>query len=261
MKYPKTVDSTTPWCGWLQIGYHHADTKIIEQVLQQCINKISLWAQKNGFKFSPPKCEAMHFHTLPGLHLSPAIMLNNHSIEYCNEVKFLGLICDTKLTWRKHIIMLKEKCIRVCRILCSNVRGLTGNLSDLTVASSQYDIVLCSETLVSDVRHVSEVLVPSFCRPVLCRGKMPRARGMAASVRDGYGAFCESKFECGCCEMLVFRVWGARQNLCVVFIATLTYCRWPDFWLFTSINGCREGWGCPCVESRWLKSIDSLLLI
>ena len=27
----------------------------------------------------------------------------------------------------------------VCRILCSNVRSLAGNLSDLTVASSQYD--------------------------------------------------------------------------------------------------------------------------
>ena len=45
----------------------------------------------------------------------------------------------------------------VCRILCSNVRGLAGNLSDLTVALSQYDILLCSETLVSDMRHVSEV--------------------------------------------------------------------------------------------------------
>ena len=47
----------------------------------------------------------------------------------------------------------------VCRILCSKVRVLAGNLSDLTVASSQYDIMLCSETLVSDIRHVSEVLV------------------------------------------------------------------------------------------------------
>ena len=62
-----------------------------------------------------------------------------------------------------------------------------GNLSNLTVASSQYDILLCSETLVSDMRHVSEVLVPGSCRPVLlCRRKMPRARGMAAYVRDGY---------------------------------------------------------------------------
>ena len=94
-----------------------------------------------------------------------------------------------------------------CRILCSNVRGLAGNLSDLAVASSQYDILLCSETLVSDMHHVSEVLVPGFCSPVLvCRGKMPRARGMAAYIRDRYGAFRQPKFERGCCEMMVLRV-------------------------------------------------------
>ena len=104
----------------------------------------------------------------------------------------------------------------VCRILCSNVRDLAGNLSDLTVASSQHDILLCSKTLVSDMRHVSEVLVPGFCRPALLyRGKMPWARGMAAYVRNGYGAFCQPKFKCGCCEMLVFRVCGVRQNLYV----------------------------------------------
>ena len=104
----------------------------------------------------------------------------------------------------------------VYRILCSNARGLAGNHSDLTVAWSQYDILLCSETLVSDMRHVLEVLVPGFGRPVLlCQGKMPRARGMAAYVRDGYGVFRQPKFECGCCEMLVLRVCGKRQNLYV----------------------------------------------
>ena len=41
---------------------------------------------------------------------------------------------------------------------------------------------------------------------------MPRARGMAANVRDGYRAFRQPKFECGCCEMLFFRVCGVRQN-------------------------------------------------
>ena len=33
----------------------------------------------------------------------------------------------------------------VCRILCSDVRDLAGNLSELTVASSRYDILLCCE--------------------------------------------------------------------------------------------------------------------
>ena len=50
---------------------------------------------------------------------------------------------------------------------CSKARGQAGNHSDLTVASSQYDILLCSETLVSDMHHVSEILVPGFGRPVL----------------------------------------------------------------------------------------------
>ena len=55
--------------------------------------------------------------------------------------------------------------------------------------------------------HLSELLVPGFGRPVLCRGKMPRARA-------GYGAFRQLKFEYGCCEMLVFRVCGVRLNIC-----------------------------------------------
>ena len=68
----------------------------------------------------------------------------------------------------------------------------------MTMASSQYVTLLCSETLVSDMHHVSELLVPVFGRPVLlCRGKMPRARMMAAYVRDGYGAFRQPIFECG----------------------------------------------------------------
>ena len=90
------------------------------------------------------------------------------------------------------------------------------NLSDLTMASSQYDILLCSETLVSDLRHVTELLVNGLRRPVLLFwGKLPRARGMAAYVRDGYGAFRKPKFECGCCEMMVVRVCGLRQNFYV----------------------------------------------
>ena len=85
-----------------------------------------------------------------------------------------------------------------CCLQNTLVRGLARNLSNLTVASPQYDILLCSETLVSDMCHVSEVLVPGFGRPVLLyRGKMPRASVMAAYVRDGYGTFRQPKFDCG----------------------------------------------------------------
>ena len=60
----------------------------------------------------------------------------------------------------------------VCRILYSNVLGLDGNLSDLTVASSQYDLLLCSETLVTDMCHVSNLLVHVFDRQGKCFGPL-----------------------------------------------------------------------------------------
>ena len=90
-----------------------------------------------------------------------------------------------------------------------------GNVNDVAVASSHYDLLLCFETLVLDRRHISQFLVPGFGRPVLSRDGMPRARVMAAYVRDVYGAFRQPTFEFGCCEMLVFRVCGARQNFYV----------------------------------------------
>ena len=84
------------------------------------------------------------------------------------------------------------------------------------MVSCQYYLLLCSKTLVSDRSHISELVVPRFYRLVLlCRDGMPRAREMAPYVRDGYGVFRQPKFECGCCEILVFRVCGARQNFYV----------------------------------------------
>ena len=96
------------------------------------------------------------------------------------------------------------------------MQGLAENLSDLTLASSQYDTLLCSEILVSDMHLMLELLVPRFGHPVLLfQSKMPRARGMAAYAQDGYGAFHQPKFACGCCKMLFFRVCGVKQNLCI----------------------------------------------
>ena len=79
----------------------------------------------------------------------------------------------------------------VCRILCRNVLGLAGQLRDPTVASSRYDILLCSMTLVSDMQCVPELVTLSCCAKVGCF----RPRGMTAYVCDGYGPFCKPKFE------------------------------------------------------------------
>ena len=143
-------------------------------------------------------------------------MVSLHLIFYtCLEVRFPDV--ETNTGPRRPVP-------GACRILCSNVWGLSKNLSDVTVVSSQYDLLLCSETLVTDRHHISELLVPGFGRHVLLsRDGMPRARGMAAYVRDGYEAFRHPKFDCA-----VVRCWYSgwmvldRTSACSVCIATLS---------------------------------------
>ena len=91
------------------------------------------------------------------------------------------------------------------------------------MTSSQYDILLCSETLVSDMHHVSEVLVPGFCRPVLCREKMPGSVGWLHTfemVMEHFANLRKSVVVAKCC-FLGFVVCD-RTFMCTVFIATLT---------------------------------------
>ena len=102
---------------------------------------------------------------------------------------------------------------RQCRILYANVRGLHANLKDLSVASKQFDILFCSETLVSDMRHVSEILIPGFKKPILLkRNSIPRAQGMAAYIGKDFSASRKSNFECGCHEVQVLKVCGRTNN-------------------------------------------------
>ena len=102
---------------------------------------------------------------------------------------------------------------RQCRILYANVRGLHANLNDLAVASKQYDILFCSETLVSGMRHVSEILIPGFKKAILLRcNAIHRAQGLAAYIRNDFSASRKTNFECGCHEVQVLKVCGKTNN-------------------------------------------------
>ena len=103
----------------------------------------------------------------------------------CTYIIFFVLYCKTYRWFIWSIFLIFFSCLRhrfldveinpclrryvpvVCRILCSNVRGLYGKLSYLTMASPRNDILLLSEILVSNLRHErccwSQVLVVLSC--------------------------------------------------------------------------------------------------
>ena len=102
---------------------------------------------------------------------------------------------------------------RKCRILSSNIRGLYSNLNDLNVVSPNYDIILCSEKLVSDRRNINELLIPGFNKPkLLIRDSRPRVRGLATYIRSGFPASIMSDNVCQCHEVQLVRVCSRINN-------------------------------------------------
>ena len=102
----------------------------------------------------------------------------------------------------------------VCKILCSNVLSLAGNLSDLTVGSFQYDMLLCSETLVSDMRHVSELLVPDSVSLSCAWARCLVPEGWLHTYEMVTEHFANRNFSVVVAKWC-FGVCGVRQNLFV----------------------------------------------
>jgi len=99
------------------ICYHSKHIHIIERHLQRCLNKLQEWADTNGFKFSTAKTVCVHFCRLRKFHSDPQLLLNGSPIPVVEEVKFLGIIFDKKLSFLPHLRYLKNKCSKALNLL------------------------------------------------------------------------------------------------------------------------------------------------
>ena len=100
--------------------------RTIERQLQLCLNDLSTWSTRDGFKFSETKSVAMHFCRLRRLHHEPELRLNGQPIRVVTETKFLGLTFDNKLSFHPHIKELKErglKALNLIKVLSSTQWG------------------------------------------------------------------------------------------------------------------------------------------
>uniref|UniRef100_A0A2P2I0Q3 Pol-like protein n=1 Tax=Hirondellea gigas TaxID=1518452 RepID=A0A2P2I0Q3_9CRUS len=103
----------------LQVSYMGYDLNIIKYKLQLCLNNIVKWANNNSYRFSQSKTKAVHFTKIPGLHIQPNLYINNQMLNYADSIKFLGLIWDSKLTWKSHIKTLKTNCNKSINLIRS----------------------------------------------------------------------------------------------------------------------------------------------
>lgn len=81
--------------------------KILRNKMQRTLDNVSKWAIKWGFKISKTKTIGVIFGNRKVT--STNLTLGNQPIKFENHVKFLGLIFDRKLTWKKHFDYLEER--------------------------------------------------------------------------------------------------------------------------------------------------------
>ena len=99
------------------ISYQAKNMASIERQLQGCLRKLETWCNHNGFKFSQSKTVCVHFSQLRGLHPDPSLTLNGTAIPVVNEIKFLGVWFDRKLSFVPHLKYLKAKCLKALNLI------------------------------------------------------------------------------------------------------------------------------------------------
>ena len=115
----KNCDQTVNklFCDDGMFWHQSKDLAIAEQRVQDTLNRLTIWSQTNGLKFSPQKscyCIFTHNNTRD-LNLT----LLNQNLPRSFQVRYLGIIFDHRLTWQPHIEHLREKCFKRLNILKS----------------------------------------------------------------------------------------------------------------------------------------------
>ncbi|GBL94579.1 putative RNA-directed DNA polymerase from transposon X-element [Araneus ventricosus] len=141
LNLPQSVQGTL-YVDDLQISCQGSSMHLIERQLQIAINNILTWCTHNGHTISPSKSCVVHFCRKRGLHPDPDLYIGNQLIPVVNEVRFLGIIFDRKLTFLSHIRYLRKRCERLLNIL--KVLSNTSWGADRTSLLRIYESVILS---------------------------------------------------------------------------------------------------------------------
>ena len=87
-------------------------------IMNQALNVVATWSHYWGFRISPTKTSAIIFinerYPTPS---PPPLLLVTSLIPYFRNVRFLRVTSDQRLTWRPHILQLRERCRSDIRLL------------------------------------------------------------------------------------------------------------------------------------------------
>ena len=77
-------------------------------------NNVSRWASEHGLQLNPGKTKSIIFGSAPNLSFLatkqlPSVVVDNHPVQYVSQIKNLGVIMTTDLTWNALIRSVSSK--------------------------------------------------------------------------------------------------------------------------------------------------------
>lgn len=96
------------------------------QKINQVLSSINNWLIQHSLLISKGKCEAIWFNKKRYIHYPPNIQIDNETIQYKNDIKYLGVTLNKNLKWDKHInnmIIKAKKGINLIRTFCGTWWG------------------------------------------------------------------------------------------------------------------------------------------
>ena len=91
------------------------------ELLQQDINRLGEWAEKNGMRFQPVKCNIMRL-SRKRKNINYDYTLKGTKLEMLDSIKYLGVNITNNLHWGKHV---EETCNKAFKILGLLKRNLS----------------------------------------------------------------------------------------------------------------------------------------
>ena len=87
------------------------------------MNKVLTWAKKNKLNFNEQKSRVMVISRRKRKENKEiSVSMNNKTLEQVQRIKYLGVIIDSKLNYRDHIIHISIKCNKLICTLSNSAK-------------------------------------------------------------------------------------------------------------------------------------------
>jgi hypothetical protein len=73
------------------------------ELMQDALNVVVKWAVKGGLNISPHKTAIVPFTNKRKIEDLRSLILHGKELKMLGEVKYVGVILDSRLTWNQHL--------------------------------------------------------------------------------------------------------------------------------------------------------------